>query len=115
MLDTGTTISILPDDIVKQYYAQVPGASYSRKEQGWVFGCDAPLPDFTFGVEAATITIPGAYVNVSAADGGQGKCVGGIQSGDRNLVVFGAVALKAGVAVFDAGQMRIGWANKTLG
>lgn len=30
---------------------------------GYVFDCDADLPDFTFGVGTSTITIPGEYMN----------------------------------------------------
>lgn len=112
-LDTGTTLLLLPSDVVKAYYAGVPGLTYSIVEQGYIFDCAASLPDFSFAVENATVTIPGRYVNMAGADSKPGKCVGAIQSGAGDLVVFGAPALKAGLAVFDAGGMRIGWANKT--
>ncbi|ATY66851.1 endothiapepsin precursor [Cordyceps militaris] len=114
-LDTGTTIMILPADVVDDYYAGVAGAAYSASEHGYVFDCGAKLPDFTFGVEEhATITVPGRYLHASAADTAPGKCVGALQSGVGDMVVFGAPALQAGVAVLDAGRLRIGWANKTL-
>ncbi|TQV90656.1 endothiapepsin precursor [Cordyceps javanica] len=114
-LDTGTTIIIVPSDVVDDYYARVPGARYSASEHGHVFDCGAALPDFTFGVEAhATITVPGRYINASTADSVPGKCVGALQSGAGDMVVFGAPALQAGVAVFDEARLRIGWANKTL-
>ncbi|KAJ6782472.1 hypothetical protein PWT90_04837 [Aphanocladium album] len=113
-LDTGTTLLLLPDDVVKDYYAGVPGLTYSVVEQGYIFDCGVTLPDFTFGVEHATITIPGAYVKGMGTDSMPGKCIGAIQSGAGDMVVFGAPALKAGLAVFDAGSMQIGWANKTL-
>ncbi|OAR00818.1 hypothetical protein LLEC1_04837 [Akanthomyces lecanii] len=114
-LDTGTTIMMLPADVVEDYYAGVPGTTYSAVEHGYVFDCGAMLPDFTFGVAPdATITVPGAYIKGYGADSAPGKCIGTIQSGAGDMVVFGAPALKAGVAVFDAGNTRIGWANKTL-
>lgn len=114
-VDTGTTIIMLPNDVVADYYAAVPGAAYSSADQAYVFACDAVLPDFTFGVEQATVTVPGRYLNASVAVGGKSRCAGGIQGGGvGNLVIFGAPALEAAVVVFDAGNLRLGWANKTL-
>lgn len=114
-LDTGTTVVLMPADVVADYYAGVAGLVYSAVEHGYVFDCGATLPDFTFGVAAdATITIPGAYIMGYGADSAPGKCIGAMQSGAGDMVVFGAPALKAGVAVFDAGSLRVGWANKTL-
>ncbi|KGQ08425.1 Endothiapepsin [Beauveria bassiana D1-5] len=114
-LDTGTTIMIMPSDVVKAYYAGVPGATYSAAEHGYVFDCGAALPDFTFGVASnATIKVPGSYIEASTAENEPGKCVGALQSGFGDIVVFGAPALQASVAVFDAEGLRIGWANKTL-
>ncbi len=113
-LDTGTSVLLLPDDVVKEYWAAVAGAAYSAVEQGYLYDCGVTPPDFTFGVGDATVTIPGRYVRAAMADSVPGKCVGAIQAGERDLVVFGAPALKAAVVVFDAGQSRLGWANKTL-
>ncbi|KAM3557425.1 hypothetical protein MY1884_004526 [Beauveria asiatica] len=114
-LDTGTTIMIMPADVVEAYYAGVSGATYSAAEHGYVFDCGAALPDFTFGVASnATINVPGSYIEASTAESAPGKCVGALQSGMGDMVVFGAPALKASVAVFDAEGLRIGWANKTL-
>lgn len=61
--DTGTTLIYLPLAIVKAYYAEVSGATNSLLYGGYVFDCDADLPDFTFGVEDAVITVPGDYIN----------------------------------------------------
>ncbi|OAA63786.1 endothiapepsin precursor [Cordyceps fumosorosea ARSEF 2679] len=119
-LDTGTPIIIMPSDVVADYYSGVAGARHSNAEQGYVFPCNATLPDFTFGVGNTTqhpsITVPGKYLNAATADvdGAPGTCIGALQAGVGDLVVFGAPALQAGVAVFDAGSLRIGWANKTL-
>lgn len=126
-LDTGTPMLLLPKCIVREYYSRVQGARYDGKQGGWVFACDAALPDFTFGVEEQVITIPGLYLNTGPVDGEDDEdgeaagdlagqvCGGGIQS-LGGYVVFGAVALKAGVVVLDAqeGIERLGWANKTL-
>lgn len=140
-LDTATPVMILPESVAREYYSHVEGARYDEDRGGWVFACDAQLPDFTFGVggdaaggagsssSSSSITVPGSYLNTGPADmeaaagtgaaayaGGREKiCAGGIQTLGE-YVVFGAVALKAGVVVFDAskGGERLGWANKTL-
>lgn len=61
--DTGTTLIYLPAAIVKAYYAQVDGATSSLLLGGYIFDCDADLPDFQFGVEDTVITVPGSYMN----------------------------------------------------
>lgn len=61
--DTGTTLIYLPAAIVKAYYAEVSGATNSLIFGGYIFDCDADLPDFSFGVEDAVITVPAEYIN----------------------------------------------------
>ncbi|KAK1752766.1 aspartic peptidase domain-containing protein [Echria macrotheca] len=119
--DTGTTLLLLPSDIVADYYRQVDGAKYERNQGGYVFGCDVALPDFAFGVghtaggSPAMIKIPGKYVNYAPVGGSSTKCYGGIQSNDFiGASIFGDLALKAAFVVFDGGNMRIGWASKAL-
>lgn len=109
--DTGTTLLLVDDGIVGSYYAEVPGAVGDEQQGGYVFGCDAKLPDFSFAVGGGNITVPGALINYAPT--GDGRCFGGIQSaGDIPMAIFGDVALKAAYVVFDAGEMRLGWAQK---
>ncbi|KHN94407.1 secreted aspartic proteinase precursor [Metarhizium album ARSEF 1941] len=111
--DTGTSLLLLDDDTVRAYYAQVSGSQYDSSQGGYTFGCGASLPDFTFGVEDSSITIPGAYMNYCPTDDSGSTCFGGIQSSAGiGLNIFGDVALKAALVVFDAGNTRLGWAPK---
>ena len=48
--DTGTTLLLLDDNIVAAYYANVSGALYNDLAIGFVFPCDATLPDFSISV-----------------------------------------------------------------
>lgn len=113
--DTGTTLLMLPDDVVTAYYSQVSGAQDSTTEGGYVFSCDADLPDFSFGVGSGTVTIPGRYINWAAVDTTNTTCYGGIQSDSSiGFSIFGDIALKAAYVVFDGAQGRVGWAAKTL-
>lgn len=112
--DTGTTLLMLPDEIVSAYYSQVSGAEDSETEGGYIFSCDQTLPDFTFAVGNGQITIPGDYINWAPVDTQNTTCYGGLQSdADIGLSIFGDVALKAALVVFDGGNKRVGWAAKT--
>ncbi|EFQ33654.1 eukaryotic aspartyl protease [Colletotrichum graminicola] len=111
--DTGTTLLLLPDSIVKAYYKQISGAKYDSSQGGYVFPCAATPPSFTFGVGSARITVPGSYMNFEAVS--SSSCYGGIQSNsDIGFTIFGDIALKAAFVVFDGGNTQLGWASKTL-
>ncbi|KAG6253250.1 hypothetical protein E4U24_008367 [Claviceps purpurea] len=111
--DTGSSLMLLPDEIVNSYYRGVQDAHYDDDEAGFIFDCAAKLPDFSFGVGNTIITIPGTYMNFSYSRGPW--CFGGIQSSaDTGFNIFGGIALKAALVVFDGGNNRIGWAAKSL-
>lgn len=116
--DTGTSLAMLPQEINTAYYSQVQGASMSYSLGGYVFPCDAKIPDFTYKVGDVSITIPASFINYAEADEEGKKCFGGIQPDtDIGFSIFGDVALKAAFVVFDAGtqsEPRLGWANKDL-
>ncbi|EFY84448.1 hypothetical protein J3458_020533 [Metarhizium acridum] len=111
--DTGTTLLLIDDSIVDDYYSQVQGAQNDRQMGGYVFDCSSELPDFSFGVGQAKITIPGSIINYAPTQEGGSTCYGGIQgSGQIGQNIFGDIALKAALVVFDAGNNRLGWAPK---
>ncbi|KAF3011841.1 hypothetical protein G7054_g9226 [Neopestalotiopsis clavispora] len=116
--DTGTTLAFLPSDVCETYYASVSGATYSNSYGGYLFDCDADLPDFNFVISGTTITIPGDYVNYAAVDSAETQCYGGIQPDtDIGFSIFGDIALKAAFVVFkDDGSStpQIGFANKAV-
>ena len=60
--DTGTTLTLLPENVVSEYYRQVPQAQQSPTAGGYVFPCSAELPDF--------ITIIGDGGSSSSSGGG---------------------------------------------
>jgi aspergillopepsin I len=113
--DTGTTLLLLPDSVVKAYYAKVSGASYDSSQGGYTFSCSTSLPSFSFGVSSSTITIPGTYLNYAPTDDSGETCFGGLQSSSGiGINIFGDIALKAAFVVFDGGNKRLGWAPKAL-
>ncbi|KAL7792123.1 putative aspartate protease [Trichoderma ceciliae] len=111
--DTGTTLLLLDDDIVNAYYANVDSAKFNNSQGGVVFNCSEDLPTFTFGVGSSSITISGDLLNLTPISQGSSTCFGGLQSNDGiGLNIFGDVALKAALVVFDLGNERLGWAQK---
>ncbi|KAI3334458.1 aspartic peptidase domain-containing protein [Ustulina deusta] len=115
--DTGTTLALFPSSVVSAYYEQVDGAEEDQQQGGYVFPCDANLPDLTFTPGDAEITIPGQYINYAPADESGSTCFGGIQSSEGvGINIYGDIALKAAFVVFDksTGSPRLGWATKDL-
>lgn len=114
--DTGTSLLLLPDDIVSAYYAQVAGSSNSQTDGGYIFPCTATLPDLTLRIESYNAVTPGNYMNYAPASEA-GSCFGGLQSNSGiGQSIFGDVFLKAQFVVFDdaAGGPRLGFAAKNL-
>ncbi|KAI0868851.1 secreted aspartic proteinase precursor [Hypoxylon argillaceum] len=115
--DTGTTLAMLPAEAVAAYYRAVPGAILNQYEGGYVFPCNAKLPDFVIGLGKGSLVIPGKYINYAPADQSGHSCFGGIQSdADIGFSILGDIALKAAFVVFDAtpNKTRIGFASKKL-
>ncbi|KAI0906979.1 aspartic peptidase domain-containing protein [Ustulina deusta] len=115
--DTGTTLALFPSSVVSAYYEQVDSAEEDQQQGGYVFPCDANLPDLTFTPGDAEITIPGQYINYAPADESGSTCFGGIQSSEGvGINIYGDIALKAAFVVFDksTGSPRLGWATKDL-
>ncbi|RMZ82955.1 hypothetical protein DV737_g1754, partial [Chaetothyriales sp. CBS 132003] len=112
--DTGTTLLLLDDKVVSAYYAEVDGAEDSSSEGGWVFSCDASLPDFIVGIGSARFTIPGTYINYAPVDSSGETCYGGIQSDSGiGFAIYGDIFLKAVFVVFDNDNLQLGVASNS--
>lgn len=116
--DTGTTLMLLPMDLTKMYYDQVPGAEYNKWYDSYTFPCNETknLPSWEFSIAGLNGTVPGhyiAYTNVT-----EKLCYGGIQPWPVEMYGFGIlgdVFLKAVYAVFDVQNKTVGFANKKVG
>ncbi|KAI0438016.1 secreted aspartic proteinase precursor [Xylaria telfairii] len=114
--DTGTSLTLLPEDVVNDYYSTVTNATYDDGWDGWTFPCTTQPPKFVLGVGHARIAIPSKYISYSA-DVNNHTCFGGIQSdGKIGFSILGDVFLKSAFVVFDAtpARPRLGLARKTL-
>lgn len=108
--DTGTTL-LLADQgsVITDYYAQVSGSQNSNKAGGYIFDCNATLPDLVITIAGQDVTVAGSLINF--APNGDGTCFGGLQSaGGLGFSILGDVFLKAIYAVFDEGNSQFGFA-----
>lgn len=112
--DTGTTLLLVPDAVVKDYYSKVSGASYDSNQGGYTFPCSTKLRNFSVAIGGKTFVVPGSYINYAPAS--LTKCFGGIQS-DQGLPfsIFGNIFLKTVYAIFDQTQSSplIGFAEQS--
>ncbi|KZF23980.1 aspartic protease pepA [Xylona heveae TC161] len=111
--DTGTTLLLLPDNVVSAYYAEVSGAQYDNSQGGYTFPCSASLPSFTLGIGGYKSVVPGSYINYAPVSGS--TCFGGIQSDDGiGFSIFGDIWLKSQFIVFSQSGPQLGVAAKNL-
>ena len=112
IVDTGTSLILVDDDVVKAYYNQVNSASYDSAHKGYVFSCGTDLPDFGVAIGSGyTATVKGA--DLSYGEVRSGTCFGGIQTNQGNDVqIFGDVFLKDNFVVFDGSKPSLGIAPK---
>jgi hypothetical protein len=62
--DTGTSLMLVDDEVAQAYYSNVQGASLNEQQGGFIFPCDAELPDLSVGIgSSAMATVPGPLIN----------------------------------------------------
>lgn len=111
--DTGTSLLLLDDDIVKTFYSRVAGAQYSSSAGGYTFPCKNTAPTLTFGVGNYRGIIPGKHLNYAPINSASSTCFGGLQSNKGiGMSIFGDIGLKSQFIVWDAGNNRLGFAQQ---
>jgi hypothetical protein len=111
IVDTGTSILILQDAIVKDFYNAVPGSSMGPS--GFIFPCNSKLPDLSisFG-ESYTAKIPGSSLIFNKV-AGTDDCFGALQSNNgQQMQVLGVSFFNNQFVVFDGGKKRLGMASQ---
>ncbi|KAF4974031.1 hypothetical protein FZEAL_9024 [Fusarium zealandicum] len=111
IVDTGTTLLLLPKTIVTAYYKQVKDAKLDSEMGVYIFPCTSALPDFYFGIGNYRGKVPGHYINYGKLT--STTCYGGIQSSDGiGFAILGDILLKAQFVVFNMQTRSVGFANK---
>ncbi|KAL8873882.1 MAG: hypothetical protein Q9174_000711 [Haloplaca sp. 1 TL-2023] len=109
IMDTGTSLILADDDVVRAYWSQVEGAEMDA-DGGVTFPCAVQLPDFHIALGPTYMaTVPGELMNWQRV--GRQICYGGMQSNrGQGLQIYGDVLFKAQYVVFDGtpGKEAIG-------
>ena len=70
IMDTGTTLLLLPNTVVSAYYSRVPGSRYDSSQGGYTFPCSTTLPSFTLGFGSYRAVVPGSFINYAPLTSG---------------------------------------------
>ncbi|RPD67480.1 acid protease [Lentinus tigrinus ALCF2SS1-7] len=112
ILDTGTTLLLVSDDVVDELYGAIEGAQFDNEQGGYKFPSSATLPDVSFAVGDKLYKVSGQ--DLAFADAGDGFVFGGIQSrGNLDFDIFGDIFLKNVYVVFNQGETTVGLAQRT--
>ncbi|KAI0069840.1 acid protease [Panus rudis PR-1116 ss-1] len=110
ILDTGTTLMLVSDDVVETIYKSIDGAKYDDQQGGWKYPSNATIPDVSFAVGDKLYKLNAA--DFGFGDAGNGFTFGGVQSrGDLEFDIFGDVFLKSVYVVFNQGEKTVGLAQ----
>lgn len=115
--DTGTSLMLMNETIVAEYYAQVPGAEFDDTQGGWMYSCwnKSKMPDFY--VETGNgwyARIDSSLMTYTSVLFGT-RCFGSLQANTGmpyNLQILGDPFFKALYVAHDGGNRRIGFATQ---
>jgi hypothetical protein len=111
ILDTGTALALVDDDVLSAIYKEVKGAVYDNQQGGWKFPVDATTPTIAFAVGDKRYTV--SPEDFAYGDAGSGYLFGGIQSrGNLPFDILGDVFLKSVYVVFNQGDSTVGIAQR---
>lgn len=115
--DTGTSLLLVDQEVAEAYYAQVESAELNQKAGGFVYPCDAVLPDLSVAVgDSYMATIPGEQITFTTTDSTNTTCFGGVQGNQgAGRQVFGDTLFKAQFVVFNGGNQSLGFGQKPSG
>ncbi|KAK1782714.1 aspartic peptidase domain-containing protein [Copromyces sp. CBS 386.78] len=107
--DTGTTLLMLPQPIVDAYYTQIAKARSDNYYGGYVFPCNADLPDLILHIGSYKARLTGDLIKYAPADTDDFAtskwCYGGLQSAQGfPFAIYGDIFFKAQFVVFQGGE-----------
>lgn len=110
--DTGTTLVLMSDAAVDNYYAAVNGANYDSNQGGYTFPCSATLPTLSIRLGPTYYaTIQASLLNFGQTTQGGSTCFGSLQSvGGGTQNIYGDVFFNAYYGIFDSNGPRFGFA-----
>ena len=118
--DTGSNLILTHPHISYMIYSRIKGAIFNRKQPGWIYPKDSPVPEVSFSIgndDRFMITIN--ELNLAHLEVGKGYYFGAIQdnpayeSGGPQFDVFGTPFFRQVYAIFDVEKDRFGVVKKT--
>ncbi|RYO94044.1 hypothetical protein DL766_004099 [Monosporascus sp. MC13-8B] len=110
IMDTGTSLALMSDEVVDALYAKIPGAAYDYSNQGYVVPSNLSLeelPEFKIDIVGKNFLIQKEDLIFAPIEGG--SWYGGVQSrGNLPFDILGDVVLKSMYAIWDQGNKRFG-------
>jgi hypothetical protein len=112
--DTGTSLLLVDQAVAEAYYSQVQGAQLNAQVGGFIYPCDAELPDLSVAIgDAYMAKIPGNTVTFATVDQANTTCFGGIQGNQgAGLQIFGDTMFKSQFVAFNGGNQSLGFGEK---
>ncbi|KPI38111.1 Aspartic protease PEP3 [Cyphellophora attinorum] len=110
IIDTGTSLMLVQEQMVVGYYNQVQGAELNQQVGGIIFPCNAALPDLKVRIgDSYVATIPGSGMNFAEVgtdtQTGEAFCFGGLQSNQGvPFAIYGDVFFKSQFVAFQGGN-----------
>ncbi|QGA17298.1 hypothetical protein EYB26_004969 [Talaromyces marneffei] len=108
IIDTGTTLLLLQEDLVAEYYQKIPGSYNCEEAGGYIFPCSSIIPEFKLKIGQHIAVVPGEFMIYTATN--STHCFGGIQTSPqtgRNYL--GNVFLKSQYVIFYDHPQRRPW------
>ncbi|KIW37441.1 uncharacterized protein PV06_10481 [Exophiala oligosperma] len=111
LVDTGTTLMFVKEEVCRAFYGQIPGAVLSETDGQWIFPTQIPtdlLPNLSVAVGDFQVAINKEQF-AFAPSGQANMTVGAIQSRiSSSFDIFGIPFFQNVYAIFDVGRRRFG-------
>ncbi|ORZ15150.1 aspartic peptidase domain-containing protein [Absidia repens] len=111
IIDTGTTLTVLPPTLAQAFHASIPGAQYS-KMYGWRVPCHPSTnATITFILGGEKFPVPLAdMVRERSSSDDPSLCFSGVVQANSPLVIMGDTFLRNYYSVYDYKNARVGFA-----
>ncbi|KAK7188221.1 hypothetical protein DPSP01_001766 [Paraphaeosphaeria sporulosa] len=112
--DTGTSLLLVDQQVAEAYYSQVKGAQLNAQVGGFIYPCDAALPDISVAIgDSYMAKIPGNQITFATVDKANTTCFGGVQGNSgAGLQIYGDTMFKAQFVAFNGGNQSLGFGEK---